>query len=173
MKERSIPEIQRTNLASVLLHLKALGINDIASFAFLSRPSQRMMSNALELLHSIGAIDSDVQLTSPVGLQLAEFPVEPSLAVMLLASGAAGCAEEVMSIAALLSVESVFMQPTGAKRASDRARLRYGVREGDHLTLLNGTPHLRSMRAWLDALSLAHSLILCLCDSVQCISQEW
>ncbi len=83
MSQRTLPEIQRTNLAPVLLHLKSLGIDDLIHFPFLSPPPVELMSRALELLYATSALDEYGKLTSPVGEQMAEFPVEPMTAKMV------------------------------------------------------------------------------------------
>jgi ATP-dependent RNA helicase DDX35 len=93
---------------------------------------------SLEFRFSLGAIDEHCKLTQPIGATLAEFPVEPRVARMLIAAGELGCSEEVLSIAALLAVQNVFHAPKGERRgAADAARRKFAVAEGDHLTLLN------------------------------------
>lgn len=102
------PEIQRTNLASVVLQLKAMGIDNIMGFEFMSPPPPEMMLRALELLYALSALDDSCKLTPVTGAQMAEFPTDPMLTRMLLASVELKCAEEILSIAAMLSVQSVW-----------------------------------------------------------------
>lgn len=74
-------------MATVVLQLKALGIDDIAHFDFVSSPPSENMIRALEILYSLGALDDQGKLTQPTGVTMAEFPVDPFLAKMLIASG--------------------------------------------------------------------------------------
>ncbi|XP_046842076.1 probable ATP-dependent RNA helicase DHX35 isoform X1 [Xenia sp. Carnegie-2017] len=132
-----IPEMQRTNLAPVILQLKSMGIDNVLRFDFLARPPAEHMIRALELLYALEALDDDGCLTTPLGVNMAEFPLEPNLAKMLLVSGEFGCSEEILTIAAILQIKNVFVTPSNEKRASARAKLKFSVYEGDHLTLLN------------------------------------
>eukprot|EP01051_Picozoa_sp_SAG22_P018022 SAG22_NODE_2923_length_2101_cov_1.214286_2_plen_179_part_00 len=86
---------------------------------------------ALELLFALGAVDESGALTEPIGVRMAELPVEPMLARMLLASGAHGCTEDILSIAAMLQVQGAF------KGKVETVSKPWAVAEGDHLTLLN------------------------------------
>lgn len=136
LAKQTVPEIQRTNLSPVVLQLKALGIDDVLHFDFISAPPARVMVRALELLYALGALDEQCKLT-PVGIKLAEFPIEPAFAKMIFAAAAYGCMEEAISVAAMLSLQTVFMYPKDAKNQADQVRLKFAVHEGDHLTLLN------------------------------------
>ncbi|KAI8366665.1 P-loop containing nucleoside triphosphate hydrolase protein [Radiomyces spectabilis] len=138
LRNTSIPEIQRSNLAPVILQLKALGIDNVLRFDFLTPPPAALMVRALELLYSLKALDDVGRLTLPLGMQLAEFPVDPMLGKILLASGEFKCSEEIVTIAAMLSVQNVFIHPPRAsKDVVAEARRKFWVEEGDHLTLLN------------------------------------
>lgn len=86
-------------LTSIVLQLKALGIDDVLHFDFPSPPPALTLARALEVLYALGALDEDAKLAEPLGLQLAEFPLEPMLAKFLLSSGDAGCSQEALSIA--------------------------------------------------------------------------
>ena len=88
-----VPEMQRSDLTWVVLLLKALGINDILHFEFLSPPAAEAMIRALELLFALGALDESCQLTEPLGMTMAEFPVEPCLAKFLTSAWDFGCVE--------------------------------------------------------------------------------
>lgn len=128
----------RSNLAPVILQLKALGIDNVLRFDFLTPPPAELMIRALELLYSLKAIDDAGHLTIPLGMQLAEFPVDPMLGKILLASGEFKCSEEILTIAAMLSVQNVFVQPPRASKDQlNEERRRFWVEEGDHLSLLN------------------------------------
>lgn len=88
-----VPEMQRSDLTWVVLLLKAMGIDDILHFEFLSPPAAEAMIRALELLFALGALDESCQLTDPVGITMAEFPVEPCLAKFLTSAWDFGCVE--------------------------------------------------------------------------------
>lgn len=133
----TVPEIQRTNLASVILQLKCLGIGNVLRFSFLSSPPAQLMIQGLELLYALEAIDDNANLTEPLGVQMAEFPVNPMLSKMLLSSGRFECSEEACTLAAMLQVENVFFSVSHKKKEAARAKLRFSVYEGDHLTLIN------------------------------------
>lgn len=123
----SIPEIQRCNLTPVVLQLKALGIGNLLGFDFMAQPSAAAMARALETLYALGAIDLSGALTEPLGLTMAELPLEPMLARMLIASREYGCGAEMATIAAMVAVQNVVSGP----------RPKYAVEEGDLVTYLN------------------------------------
>lgn len=136
--EASIPEIQRSNLAPVILQLKALGIDNIARFDFLTSPPAELVIRALELLYSLGALDDYAKLTKPLGVRMAELAVEPMMAKSLLEATRFKCLSEVLSICAMTSLQgSVWFQHEGEKKAQESARRKFAAAEGDHLTLLN------------------------------------
>ncbi|KAK9767329.1 hypothetical protein K7432_002950 [Basidiobolus ranarum] len=133
MKEQSIPEMQRSNLAPVILQLKALGIENVLRFNYMTPPPAELMIRALELLYSLKAVDDYGRLTIPLGMQLAEIPLDPMMGKILLDSSQFGCGEDMLTIAAMTSVQNIFV---GGYEA-DAERLKFGVEEGDHITLLN------------------------------------
>lgn len=90
---QTVPEMQRSDLSWVVLLLKALGIDDILHFEFLSPPAAETMIRALELLYALGALDDSCRLTEPLGMIMAEFPVEPCLAKFLTSASSFGCVE--------------------------------------------------------------------------------
>ena len=138
MPEATVPEIQRSNLAPIILQLKALGIDNILRFEFLTPPPAELVIRALELLYSLGAIDDYAKLTRPLGMRMAELSVEPMMAKVLLSSSIFGCLSEILSIAAMISMQgAVWFQHDGEKKAIETARRKFAVEEGDHLTLLN------------------------------------
>lgn len=128
-------------MTPIVLQLKALGIHNIVRFDFMSPPPSELMMRALEILYAIGAVDDDVQLTVPLGIKMAEFPLDPYLSKALLSSEAFKCSEEMVTIAAMLTVQNVFIIPAKAKREVDIQHLKFFAQEGDHLTLFNGTYH--------------------------------
>ncbi|KAH8835584.1 P-loop containing nucleoside triphosphate hydrolase protein [Flagelloscypha sp. PMI_526] len=119
MLPTTIPDIQRTNLAATILQLKAMGINDLLSFDFMDPPPAQTMLTAMEQLYALSALDDEGLLTR-LGRKMADFPMDPQLGKTLIASVELGCSEEILSIVAMLNVQTAkFHQP-----------------EGDHLTLL-------------------------------------
>lgn len=134
------PEIQRSNLAPVVLQLKALGIDNIVRFDFISRPPSQLMLRALELLYSLQAVDDYAKLTNPLGMRMAELAVPPMMAKCLLAASSPqfNCLSEILSIAAMTTLQgNVWFHHEGEKKAMELARRKFAAEEGDHLTLLN------------------------------------
>ncbi len=138
MSEATIPEIQRSNLAPIILQLKALGIDNVLRFDFLTPPPAELIICSLELLYSLGAVDDYAKLTRPLGVRMAELSVEPMMAKVLLSAPTMGCLPEILSIAAMTSLQgTVWFHHDGEKKATDTSRRKFAVEEGDHLTLLN------------------------------------
>uniref|UniRef100_A0A3Q3LHW9 RNA helicase n=1 Tax=Labrus bergylta TaxID=56723 RepID=A0A3Q3LHW9_9LABR len=133
----TVPEMQRTNLAPVILQLKALGIDNVLRFSFLSPPPAQTMVQALELLYALGGLDHYGRLTDPMGVRMAEFPLSPMFAKMLLESGNFGCSKEIVTIAAMMQIQNIFVVPPNQKKAAAREHRKFAVAEGDHLTMLN------------------------------------
>jgi ATP-dependent RNA helicase DDX35 len=132
------PEIQRSNLAPVILQLKALGIDNIVRFDFLTPPPAELVIRAFELLYSLGAVDDYAKLTNPLGTRMAELSVEPMMAKVLLTAPKFKCLSEILSIAAMTSLQgNVWFQHEGQKKAMESSRRKFATEEGDHLTLLN------------------------------------
>lgn len=120
----------------MVLQLKKLGIDDLVHFDFMDPPAPETLMRALELLNYLGALDDEGNLTQ-VGTIMSEFPLDPQLAKMLVASPEFKCSNEIVSIAAMLSVPNVFVRPREAAKAADEAREKFAHIDGDHLTLLN------------------------------------
>ncbi|XP_062897219.1 probable ATP-dependent RNA helicase DHX35 [Mobula hypostoma] len=137
LPESTVPEMQRSNLAPVILQLKALGIDNVLRFNFLSPPPAQSMVQALELLYALGGLNDQCFLTDPLGLRMAEFPLNPMFAKMLLESGNFGCSQEILTIAAMMQIQNVFVVPPNQKSAAAREHRKFAVAEGDHLTMLN------------------------------------
>lgn len=138
LPETTVPEIQRSDLAPVLLQLKALGIDNIVRFDFITPPPTELVMRALELLYSLGALDDYAKLTNPLGLRMAELSLEPMLSKVLLTSVSFGCVCEMLSIAAMVSVQgSVWIQHEHEEKGVESSRHKFAVEEGDHLTYLN------------------------------------
>lgn len=136
LEDNTVPEIQRINLGNAVLMLKALGINDLLHFDFLDPPPHETLVLALEQLYALGALNHHGELTK-LGRRMAEFPVDPMMAKMLLASEKYKCSEEVVAIAAMLSVNgAIFYRPKDKIIHADTARKNFNHMHGDHLSLL-------------------------------------
>ncbi len=107
MLPSSVPEIQRTNLGMTVLTLKAMGINDLLGFDFMDAPAAATLVSALEQLYNLGALDEEGLLTR-LGRKMAEFPLEPPISKMLIASVDLGCSEEILTIVGMLSAQVCF-----------------------------------------------------------------
>lgn len=136
LQEQTYPEILRTNLGSVVLQLKKLGIDDLVHFDFMDPPAPETLMRALEMLHFLGALNDDGDLTEQ-GNHMAEFPLDPQLAKMVISSSRYNCSNEVLSITAMLSVPNVFVRPRENRAYADDAKKQFDHPDGDHLTLLN------------------------------------
>ena len=136
MLPTSIPEIQRQNLSNTILMLKAMGINDLLHFDFMDPPPTNTMLTALEELYALSALDDEGLLTR-LGRKMADFPMEPDLAKVLIASVDMGCSDEILSIVAMLSVQTVFYRPKEKQQQADQKKAKFHDPHGDHLTLLN------------------------------------
>ncbi|KAJ7093068.1 pre-mRNA splicing factor [Mycena epipterygia] len=131
------PEITRTDMTTPILQLKSLGIDDLMKFEWVSAPPAESILRALEGLVAAGMIGEDGRLTL-IGEQVAECPVEVGVARMLFSSKELKCGEEILTIAAMTSVQDVFVIPDGAQGAlAELERRKFTAEEGDHLTLLN------------------------------------
>ncbi|KAF3931597.1 hypothetical protein ABW19_dt0210007 [Dactylella cylindrospora] len=136
MLPSSIPEIQRQNLAHTILMLKAMGINDLLHFDFMDPPPTNTMLNALEELYGLGALDDEGLLTR-LGRKMADFPMDPGLSKVLIASVDMGCSDELLTIVAMLQVQTVFYRPKEKQQQADQKKAKFHDPHGDHLTLLN------------------------------------
>ncbi|CBF76926.1 hypothetical protein AN4721.2 [Aspergillus nidulans FGSC A4] len=136
MLPTTIPDIQRQNLSHTILMLKAMGINDLLHFDFMDPPPTNTMLTALEELYALSALDDEGLLTR-LGRKMADFPMEPALAKVLIASVDMGCSEEMLSIVAMLSIQSVFYRPKEKQQQADQKKAKFHDPHGDHLTLLN------------------------------------
>ena len=135
MLPSNTPEIQRANLGNIVLTLKAMGINDMLGFDFMDPPPLQTMVTALETLYTLSALDDEGLLTR-LGRKMAEFPLEPQLSKILIASADLGCSEEMLSIVGMLSVEDIFYRPKEKQAQADMKKAKFFQPEGDHLTYL-------------------------------------
>ena len=137
------PEILRTNLASVILQMTALGLDDIEAFPFVDAPDKRHIQDGIKLLEELGAFEivrtkagEKRQLTA-VGRQLSQLPVDPRLAKMLLCAVSQGALHEVMIIVAALSIQDPRERPQEKQQASDEKHRRFADKKSDFLAFLN------------------------------------
>ena len=128
-------EILRSSLASVILRMRSLGLEDIVAFPFLDPPSPRAIADGYALLHELGAMDAERQLTR-VGRQLARIPADPRIARMLLAGHQLGCLADVTVIAAALAVQDPRERPAAQSQAADQAHARFADPRSDFLAWL-------------------------------------
>ncbi|KAI1096077.1 P-loop containing nucleoside triphosphate hydrolase protein [Rostrohypoxylon terebratum] len=133
---QTIPEIQRTNLSNTVLLLKSLGVRDLLDFDFMDPPPQDTITTSLFDLWALGALDNLGELTD-LGSKMNAFPMDPSLAKLLIMSEEYGCSEEMVTIVSMLSVPNVFYRPKERQEESDAAREKFFVPESDHLTYLH------------------------------------
>lgn len=136
MLPNTVPEIQRQNLSHTILMLKAMGINDLMGFDFMDPPSTDTMVKALQDLYTLSALDDEGYLTD-LGKKMADFPMEPALAKTLIISLEFGCSDEILTIVAMLSVQTIFYRPREKQKEADQKRSLFLHSQGDHLTLLN------------------------------------
>ncbi|KAH6879675.1 P-loop containing nucleoside triphosphate hydrolase protein [Coprinopsis sp. MPI-PUGE-AT-0042] len=136
LEEQTYPEILRSNLANTVLELVKLGIKDLVRFDYVDAPAPETLMRALELLNFLAALDDDGNLT-PLGAMMADFPLDPQLAKMLIVSPEFRCSNEILTITAMMSVPNVWLRPANQRREADAAKARLTVPDGDHLTLLN------------------------------------
>jgi len=134
--EYTDPEILRTNLASVLLRMAALDLGDVADFPFVDPPDRRAVADGLALLEELGALDEGSRLTD-VGRSLAALPLDPRLARMVVEADRRGVLEEVLVIAAGLTIQDPRERPTEHQQAADQAHARFADEHSDFLALLN------------------------------------
>ena len=129
------PEILRTNLASVILQMTILGFGEISKFPFLDPPDKRLIADGYRVLDEVGAVDGERRITR-LGRQLARLPVDPRIARMLLEAAHAQCLEEVLVIAAALSVQDPRDRPMDKQQAADEAHHPYRDEQSDFIGLL-------------------------------------
>jgi ATP-dependent helicase HrpA len=130
------PEILRTNLASVILQMKAFGLGEIERFGFIEPPDARQIRDGYLTLHEIGAVDEQNRLTD-IGRQLARLPVDPRIGRMILAARDEGVLHDVLIIAAALSVQDPRERPMEFQDAADQAHAKFRDESSDFLTYVH------------------------------------
>lgn len=135
------PEILRTNLASVILQMTALGLGDIEAFPFVEAPDKRNIQDGVRLLEELGAINDQIKAPkkrlTESGKQLARLPIDPRLARMVLEASKLGCLKEVMIIASALSIQDPRERPSDKQQSADDKHRRFNHEDSDFLTLVN------------------------------------
>ena len=130
------PEIQRTNLAAVVLSMLSLRLGAVEDFPFINPPDGRMVRDGYRLLEELGAVGSTGKLTR-LGKKLARLPVDPKLGRMVLAAEREGCLAEVLVIASALAVQDPRERPQGKQPQSDQAHARFRHPRSDFMAWLN------------------------------------
>ncbi len=128
------PEIQRTNLASVILQMAAARLGDVRAFPFVDPPDPRSIADGVRLLEELNAFDRG-RLTD-LGRKMARLPVDPRIARMICESETRGCAREILIVAAALSIQDPRERPADAQQAADTAHRRFAQPESDFLTFV-------------------------------------
>jgi ATP-dependent RNA helicase HrpA len=144
------PEILRTSLASVILQMAAADLGAIADYPFLDPPDRRQVRDGITLLQELGALDANERLTS-LGRKLAHLPVDPRLGRMVLEGGRLGCAEEVIVIAAALSIQDPRERPAEKREAADQSHARFADEQSDFSSYLNLWRYLREQQRALSS----------------------
>jgi ATP-dependent helicase HrpA len=132
----TVPEILRTNLASVILQMKALGLGDLERFPFVEPPDRRSIRDGMALLEELGALGADGTLT-PTGRQLAQLPVDPRIGRMIVEAQRQDCVREVLVIAAALSIPDPRERPVDQEEAARQKHARFADEHSDFLGYLN------------------------------------
>lgn len=129
------PEIKRTNLDNVILTMKYIGIGDVHAFDFIDKPESTAIDRSLETLKILGALDNDERLTQ-IGETMAELPLRPELARMIIEAEKYGCTGSITTIAAMLEEKSIFLRPKDKTREADQAHAAFRKENSDFLTML-------------------------------------
>jgi ATP-dependent helicase HrpA len=144
------PEVLRTNLASVILQMAALGLGDIEEFPFLEPPDRRQIRDGIALLHELRALDPEAaEPLTPLGRRLARLPVDPRLGRMVLEADQLACAREVIVITAALSIQDPRERPTEQRAQADQLHARFSDQTSDFIAFLNLWQYLRTLEGEL------------------------
>ncbi len=149
------PEILRTNLASVILQMAAIGLGDVENFPFMEPPERRNIADGIALLEELGAFAAPpgpgtIKL-SPVGRQLAQLPLDPRLGRMVLEAGRLGCLDEVLVIASGLSVQDPRERPADKREAAAALHARFADENSDFMSYLHLWDYLDERQAELSS----------------------
>ncbi|QLE72759.1 ATP-dependent RNA helicase HrpA [Streptomyces rectiverticillatus] len=148
-------EILRTNLASVILQMTAAGLGDIEKFPFIDPPDRRNIKDGVDLLVELGALDpaqkDPKKRLTQLGRKLAQLPVDPRLARMVLEADRNGCVREVMVIAAALSIQDPRERPSEKQAQADQQHARFKDETSDFLAFLNLWRYVREQQKALSS----------------------
>jgi ATP-dependent helicase HrpA len=149
------PEILRTNLASVILQMTSLGLGDVAAFPFVDAPDRRSVKDGVRLLEELGALGPDAKpgrrRLTPLGRQLAQLPVDPRLARMVVEADRHGCLREVLVVAAALSIQDPRERPADRQQAAAEQHARFADQDSDFQAYLNLWQYLRERQKQLSS----------------------
>jgi ATP-dependent helicase HrpA len=163
------PEVQRTNLASVILQMTALGLGDVGAFPFVDPPDRRAVADGVALLSELRALENGT--LTQVGRTLAQLPIDPRLGRMVLEAERNGCLHEVLVIAAALSIQDPRERPADKQEAADAAHRRFADPASDFTTLLNLWNYVEDRQ---DALSSSAFRRLCTAEFLHYLRvREW
>ncbi|HEX6022158.1 MAG TPA: ATP-dependent RNA helicase HrpA [Solirubrobacter sp.] len=143
------PEILRTSLAAVILQMAAIDLGDVEDFPFLDPPDRRQVRDGIALLQELGALDETGRKLTQLGRRLAQLPVDPRMGRMVLEAAGLGCVDEVIVIAAALSIQDVRERPADQQQQADQAHARHNDDNSDFLSYLNLWRYLHEQRAEL------------------------
>ena len=143
------PEILRTRLAAVILQMAAIDLGDVEDFPFLDPPDRRQVRDGIALLQELDALDETGRKLTPLGRQLAALPIDPRMGRMVLEADRLGCTEEVIVIAAALSIQDVRERPADQQAQADQAHARHADENSDFLAYLNLWRYLHERRGEL------------------------
>ena len=131
----TVPEIQRTNLAAVILQTKALRLGPIEDFPFLDPPKTDAVRDGYRTLFELGAIDEQQELTE-IGRRLSRLPVDPRIGRMILAADEEGCLQEMLVIASALEILDPRERPLEKQEAADASHVKFADEQSDFLGYL-------------------------------------
>jgi ATP-dependent helicase HrpA len=132
------PEIVRTHLASVILQMAALDLGEVSAFPFIEPPDHRQITDGVALLRELGALeDRPTRRLTRIGRTLAQLPLDPRLARMVVAAAHNGCLDDVLVIVAALSIQDPRERPTDAQAAADAQHARFTDKSSDFVSFLN------------------------------------
>jgi ATP-dependent helicase HrpA len=144
----TVPEIQRSNLAAVILQAKSLGLGEIDDFPFLDPPRPESVRDGFNTLFELAAIDEHNRLTE-LGRTLSRIPADPRIARLILAAAHEGCLHEVLIIAAALEVQDPRDRPHDRQQAADEAHTQFADEQSDFLSYLKMWDFVRDVKGQL------------------------
>ena len=142
------PQLQRANLAAIVLQLAAVGVTDVLGFDFVDPPPRASLLRAVELLLALGALDAATGGLTPRGAALARLPVDPPQARVLLAAAETGCGDDAAAVVAMASSDAVFVDSPSARDAAAERRRRFASPLGDAVTLLRVFRGFQEVSSW-------------------------